>query len=101
MAIFDRLLLVFKLSCAHSICIDHLRISHLIVSPLFLLIHLFVVDELLGGLAELPLLLPVVVEEVLVLEALGLLLAKHVVSFTDFLIMLELGLFLFLQHCLL
>ena len=101
MPIFDHLLLVFKLSGAHSICIDHLCVRHLIVPPLFLLAHLFVVDELLGGLAELPLLLPVVVEEVLVLEALGLLLAKHVVPFTDFLIMLELGLFLFLQHCLL
>lgn len=99
--IFDHLLLVFELSCAHSICIDKLCVSHLIVPPLFLLAHLFVVDELLGCLAKLPLLLPVVVEEVLVLEALGLLLAKHVVSFTDFLIMLELGLFLFLKHCLL
>ena len=94
-------MLVFNLSCAHFVCLDKLSVYHLIVPPLLLLGHLFVIDELLGSLAELPLLLPVVVEEVLVLDALGLLLAKHVVSFTDFLVMLEVGLLLFLHHCLL
>ena len=68
---------------------------------LFLVFHVLGINELLGSLAELPLLLSVILHVHLVLQALVCLLSKHVISLTNLLMPLQIRLFRLLLHGLL
>ena len=99
--VFNRLLLVLNLSCTQFILLYKCLVGQNTLSFFFLFFQIFGIDELLGGLAELALLLPVILHEHLVLHAFGSLLAQHMIPFTNFLVFFQLSLFGFLLHGLL
>ena len=77
----DLLLLVLHLLCAKVVHLDHLRVSQLVRPPVGCLLLILLTDELLRCIAEHTLLLPMVIELILVLNAFLGYLTQHVVSF--------------------
>jgi len=95
------LLLITNLTGAILILLHDALVCH---QGIFLIVcrHYFlIVNELLGRLAELTLLLAVVVEEVLILHSFLGNLLQHVVTLALTILALHFVLVLFLPHCLL
>ena len=101
LAVFHCLLLALHLGSSQFILLNEGLVRQNTHPLLLLLFRILGIDELLGGLAELPLLLPMILQIDLVLQARSLLLAKHVISLTDLLKLFQLRLLCFLLHGLL
>ena len=95
------LLLILDLLSSQVIILDERIVGHRLILLITFGMLILLVDQLLGRLAELPLLLPVVVMIVLVLVLLLLHKARHMISLTDLILSVQIVQPLLLIHCLL
>ena len=97
----NHLLLVLHHRCPLVVLLNVHLISKCAASLLLHLLLVLLVDELLRGLTELPLLVSIVLMEVGVLQTFGLLGAQHMITLTNLCMSLKVALLLFLLHRLL